>query len=891
MAERATSGLAGLLRQLRAEAGLTQQELAKAAGVSPRSVSDLERGINRTARHDTAVRLAGALGLAEPARSLFVAAALGRIQAAQVLAAGRGQPPGGPPAAAGGMHGFAPALTSFIGRDGPLREVAALLAEYRLVTATGPGGAGKTRLAGQVAGQVAGRFADGAWLVELAPVRDPALVPAVVAAALGVRDQPGVPAAGVLARVLARQQLLLVLDNCEHLIGAAAELCAGLLAACDDVRVLATSREPLAVAGEARYRLGPLTLPGPGDGADAARCEAVALFADRAQRADARFALDGETGLAVARLVARLDGMPLAIELAAARVEALGVTQLLDRLDDRFALLAGADRLAPDRQRSLAATVEWSYRLLEERERRAFRALSVFPAGFTLEAAEAVAGPGAGPAVLHLVDCSLLTPPRAGPDGRARYVMLETLRAYGAGLLAAAGEEDAAAAALAGWAVGVAEQAAAGLLTSTGEAAAARWLDAEDATMRQVLAWGMGRDREAALRLAATLAFWWLQRGRLPGLYPLLAELAGSAEPGSDRWCTAQTWAGHAAWYSRDLAGALRHFTTLRDAVADRPPSRALANALNGRAAALLDLGHLPEGAEEAGRSLAIARKVGYPVREVFALVALANAAAAAGDADEALRLARQADQVRDDIPPAMARESRVALTEMLIQAGDFAAAGPACAAALAACRDAGDLRNLPDLLYRMALLDLRAGRAGDAAAQLREALGLALRTGAMRWYYLDACGYLCAATGRPAEAVTMWAAYAALLLREDWPGTARLREEPLHAARQALGPARARAAEQRGAAMNRATAAEYALLLTEHPGPRQPAAPGLGRLSARERELVALVAQGRTNAQIAAQLYISVRTVTSHLDRIRDKTGCRRRADLTRLALSEGLV
>ena len=345
-------------------------------------------------------------------------------------------------AAAGGVHGFPAVLTSFIGRAGPVREVAGLLEEHRLVTVTGPGGVGKTRLAGQVARQVAGRFADGAWLAELAPVRDPAQVAAVVAAALGVREQPGVPVAEALARVLARQQLLLVLDNCEHVIGAAAQLCAGLLAACDDVRVLATSREPLRVAGEARYRLGPLALPGVDDPAEAGGSEAVALFADRARQADTGFALDGQTGPVVARLVARLDGMPLAIELAAARVEALGVAQLLDRLDDRFALLTAGDRLAPGRHRSLAATVEWSYRLLEEQERRVFRAVSVFPGPFTLEAAEAVAGAGAGPVVLQLVDCSLLVPPRAGPDGRSRYVMLETLRAYGAGLLAGAGEQD-----------------------------------------------------------------------------------------------------------------------------------------------------------------------------------------------------------------------------------------------------------------------------------------------------------------------------------------------------------------------------------------------------------------------------------------------------------------
>ena len=174
------------------------------------------------------------------------------------------------------------------------------------------------------------------------------------------------PTAGALARALVGQQLLLVLDNCEHVIGAAAQLCAGLLAACDDVGVLATSREPLAVAGEARYRLGPLTLPSANDPVDGGRSEAVMLFAERARRADPRFVLDGENGPVVARLVARLDGLPLAIELAAARVEALGVAQLLDRIDDRFALLTGGDRLAAGRQRSLAATVAWSYRLLDD---------------------------------------------------------------------------------------------------------------------------------------------------------------------------------------------------------------------------------------------------------------------------------------------------------------------------------------------------------------------------------------------------------------------------------------------------------------------------------------------------------------------------------------------
>jgi len=796
-------------------------------------------------------------------------------------------------AATGGVHGFPAALTSFIGRAGPVREVAGLLEEYRLVTVTGPGGVGKTRLAGEVARGAAGRFADGAWLAELAPVGDPAQVAAVVAAALGVREQPGVAVDEALVRVLARHQVLLVLDNCEHVIGAAAELCARLLAACDDVRVLATSREPLAVAGEARYRLGPLTVPGEGP-AEAAGSEAVALFADRARQADARFAVDEQTGPAVARLVRRLDGMPLAIELAAARVEALGVGQLADRLDDRFALLTAGDRLAPARQRSLAATVEWSYRLLDARGQRVFRAVSVFPGPFTLEAAGAVAGPGAGPAVLHLVDCSLLVPPRAGPDGRWRYSMLETLRAYGAGLLAQAGEGDGVAALLAGWAVGAAGQAAAGLQAIEGEVAAARWLDAEDATMRQVLAWAMEHDPEMALQLAVALAWWWFLRGRLAGNYPLLRHAAGQAEPGSDGWCAARFWLGYTAQWTGDLAASLRHFTELRDAVAHRGPCRALADGLVGRAGALSQMGRYPEAAGERRRSLAVARQAGYPMGEVLALGGSGFDAVQIGDLDGALAAARQAVQITAGVPGPVARFSAYALASVLVGAGDLAAAEPVCATALARAREVGDLWHQSSLLILMVILDLEAGRFRDAAERLRESLQLDTRTGF--WPnlgdHLDHCGLLCAATGRYAEAVTAWAAMAALKQEEklaDPPLDVRRRQEPLRRARQVLGPARAHAAEKRGAMMSLATATEYALMLTSTGLPRS--AQGPGKLTGRERELVTLVAQGRTDAQIAAELFISIRTVRSHLDRIRDKTGCRRRADLTRLALSAGLI
>jgi predicted ATPase/DNA-binding NarL/FixJ family response regulator len=795
---------------------------------------------------------------------------------------------------AGGVHGFPAMRTSFVGRAGPARELAALLEQHQLVTVTGPGGSGKTRLACEVARGVADRFADGVWLVELATVRDPAQVPAVVAAALGVREQPGVPAAGTVARVLARQQLLVVLDNCEHVIGAAAGLCAGLLAACDDLRVLATSREPLRVAGEAGYRLGPLAVPDPGDLAGAAACEAVALFTDRARQADAHFTLDDRTGPQVARLVARLDGMPLAIELAAAHVEALGVAGLVGRLDDQFALLTSADRLAPDRQRSLAAAVEWSYRLLDDRQQGVFRLLSVFPGPFTLEAAGVVAGADAEPAVLRLVDCSLVSPPRPGPDGRPRYALLETLRAYGARLLARAGEDDAAGAALAGYAVQVAEQAGAGLQTGIAEMAAVRWLQAEDAMMWQVLAWAVGHDPAVAVRLTAALGWWWQRRGRVP--VPLLRELAGRVEPDGDQWCAVQLWLGRAALNSFDLAAGLGCFTAVLDAAAGRGPSRLLADALEGRSGALLNMGRLAEGSEDARRALALARELNDPVGEAAALERLGHAAVNAGEYDRAVQLIRQIQQIPADLPGWLARSANLILVDALIGSGDLAAAETLGAAALAQCREADDeYGNMAGLLASMADLHLRAGRVDAAAAHVREELQIDLRAGLWFDLYngLSICGQLCVATGRYAEAITVWAPLTSHAQRETGADTLAFehhRNASMGKARQVLGADRARAAHERGAAMSLAAIAEYALLLTA-PAPQTGAAHGSGKLSARERELVTLVAQGRTNAQIAAQLYISVRTVGSHLDRIRDKTGCRRRADLTRLALTEGLV
>jgi predicted ATPase/DNA-binding CsgD family transcriptional regulator len=796
-------------------------------------------------------------------------------------------------AAVADLRGFPAALTSFVGRAAEVAEVAGLLAEYRLVTITGPGGMGKTRLAGEVARRVAGRFADGVWLVELASVQDPALVEAAVSVALGVGQAPGRPLTDALTAALSRQQLLLVLDNCEHVLDAVAGLCARLLPGADDVRVLATSREPVGLAGEARFRLGPLGLPRLGDGAGNPASEAAVLFADRARLADPHFALGQESGPVVERLVARLDGMPLAIELAAARVEGLGLTPLLNRLDDRFALLAGAGRLAAARQQSLAATAQWSYELLTGPEQQVFRRLSMFPGPFMLEAAEAVAG--AADVVLRLVECSLLTPPSPGPDGRPRYLMLETLRGFGAERLAAAGEQDETAAALARYALQTAEQAAAGIETPAGELAAARWLDAEAATMHAALGWALEHDPQAALRLALALAPWWRLRGRYSDGYSLLHAAATHCPPEETQWAAAQVWLGLLSLCVGDTVG-LGHFTAARDALAPFGPSPMLVQALNGRAGTLRNTGRLPESAAEARCALAMARDLGDAFGEATALFHLTHTGNYAGDHQATLdwlRQARQIDPAR--VPPVIARRNGITLAACLMEMGDLAPARSVCCEVLASARKAGAEELQAECLSVLAELELRAGRVPEATVPLVEALGLAARTGnVLLIYFLDVSGHLCTQTQRWAEALTLWAARSACqheIEMPDLPQEVAYRAGPLAKARQALGAAAVQAAEERGAAMTVATAIDFAALLAVG-DPRQPSpAPGQPRLSSRERELVTLVAQGRTDAQIATQLYISVRTVRSHLDRIRDKTGCRRRADLTRLALSAGLV
>ena len=424
-----------------------------------------------------------------------------------------------------------------------------------------------------------------------------------------------------------------------------------------------------------------------------------------------------------------------------------------------------------------------------------------------------------------------------------------------------------------------------------------RSLDAEDATTHRALTWALDHDPATALGLAIALAPWWYLRGRWGAGHALLSR-AVQHGAGGEEWCAGQVWLGHlAAAATSDYAAALGHFTMACDALAACAPSSVLADGLAGRSAALRNLDRPAEAADNARRALAMASELGYPAGRVAALIEFAVLGIYRGEEEASRDWLRQAQQVDPaSIPGRLARHCNTLLAMVLTVLGQTAAAQRSSADGLARARQAGDLSDQALWLGLLVDLDQTAGRIPEARAHLREAIEIAARTGdRLRLIEcLDKCGHICASTGRHAEAITLWAAFGAR--RQDYglpdlPDNVRCRQGPLRKAENALGPARTRAAEERGAAMTLQAADEYAALLAIPSPQPPPEAPGLKQLSARERELVALVAQGRTDAQIAAQLYISIRTVRSHLDRIRDKTGYRRRADLTRLALTAGLV
>ena len=495
-------------------------------------------------------------------------------------------------------------LTSFVGRQEQLTQLRELLTQSRLLTLTGAGGAGKTRLAIQVAAGIAGEFGDGVWYVDLAPITDPELVPIIAARAFGLPDQPGRSTMDTLSHFVADRQMLVVLDNCEHLLDASAALVNALLGAAAKLTLLTTSREPIGVAGEMSWRVPSLPLGN----------EAIELFTDRARHARPEFVVTDENAAVVAEICRRLDGLPLAIELAAARVRALSLTEILDSLHDRFRLLTGGARTAVRRQQTLRASVDWSHTLLTEPERLLFRRLAAFLGGFDLDAAQAVAGSGdvqryqVLDLLTLLVDKSLVVADENG--GRSRYRLLETVRQYALEKLGESGEADVVRTRHRDY-----YTALAALLDAPAGVNYEQRLDQaenEIDNLRTAVAWSLeNSDVELALALASSLQPLWQARGRRrEGL----------------------------TWFDTALAALDAHQPGLTPAERARAlADRALLAAAMGAA----------DSIDHAQQALAIAREVDHPAVLAAALTACGYFAAfnnpevARGYFAEAIELAR----------------------------------------------------------------------------------------------------------------------------------------------------------------------------------------------------------------------------------------------------------
>jgi predicted ATPase len=552
---------AAALRRYRLERGLSREELAEQAGLGPRAVSDLESGLYRTPHRDTVDLLARALRLSPQEHGVLASTVTRRRGGRPTTPSPAG---GAPLSPAPGTTGLPPAPTPLLGRTEELAAVVALLIEERarLLTLTGPGGVGKTRLSLDVAETVGGRVRDGVCWVDLshlgqaagAPPLD-ALVLSAIAGALGVREAPGAGLQAAVMAYLREKELLLVLDNFEHVLGAAS-LLVDLLGGARGIALLVTSRAPLRLRGERTFAVPPLALPAPdrvGDLAVVAASPAVHLFVQRARSAAPLFRLDESNGPVVAAICARLDGLPLALELAAARVVVLSPQELLARLDDRLGLLTAGPRDLPARQRTLRHALAWSYDLLQPEEQALFRLLAVFRGGGSLDAVEALSGcegrhlqqnsqplrAGEGPTVepaascvdvlAALTDMSLVRA-SAGADGATRFTMLETVRAFALAQLCASGSAAATNAAHAAYFLSLAEAAEAHLVGRDQAAWLAR-LEEEHDNLRAALDWALEQGEvEQGLRLAAAVRRFWHVRGHLAEGRGWLERLLARAE-------------------------------------------------------------------------------------------------------------------------------------------------------------------------------------------------------------------------------------------------------------------------------------------------------------------------------------------------------------------------
>ena len=653
------------------------------------------------------------------------------------------EPAPGPPLPAAPTNLPRP-LTRFVGRNRELDQVRRLVRASRLLTLTGAGGAGKTRLALESAGQLLAEFPDGAWLVELGALADPALVPRAAAAALRVRDEAAGSPIDTLAEALRDKRLLLVLDNCEHLVGGCAEMAAMLLEACPGVRILATSRQPLDVPGEVIWRVPSLALPPPDrlpplD--ELARSEAVELFLDRAGHVQPGFSVTADNALAVAQICYRLDGMPLPIEMAAGCLRVLAVEQINARLHDRFRLLTGRGRNDLPRQHTLRATMDWSYDLLSADERCLLARLGVFAGPFSLEAAEGVcAGDGIELAgflgvLTRLVDQSLVSVSVA--RGEARYRLLETVRAYAREKLEASGEERPLRARHQQWyraSAALAHRMFEEGAPEAGQLSVLERLEAEHANILAALAWqdAEREDAEGRLRLGAALWRFWLFSGRRGEGRECLERVLAETPPGaSAARADALTAAGMLARAQGDYLGAAAHHDAalaMRQALGD---PREIALSLGNLAVVAHDRGEYERATRLLEEALPLLAEAGSPFHRAIALNNLGRTVRFRGDLGRATDLTEESLRLFRDIGHRYGIAAALhSLADLAQCEGDLGRSATLYEESLALRRAVGhqpgiaiSLNGLGDLARRQGDL-ARASRLCDESLALRRALG-----------------------------------------------------------------------------------------------------------------------------------------------------------------------
>jgi len=772
-------------------------------------------------------------------------------------------------------------LSAFIGREQEITEVKKLLSANRLFTLSGPGGCGKTRLALKVAQELLGDFEDGIWFIDLASLYEPALVPQTVASTLGVYEQSGRTFLEVLSDYLLSRRVLLVFDNCEHLISPCARLAEGILQKCTDVKILATSREALGITGEFIWLVPPLSLPdlqpwaNPGQAVEAVqtyeKSESVQLFVARAQAISSGFGLTSENGGWVANICRHLDGMPLAIELAAARVRSLSVQQIAQRLDDRFHLLTGGSRTAPHRQQTLAATLDWSYALLSVKEQKVLQRLSVFAGGATLTAAESIcAGEGVESAealdtLSHLVDKNLVTVDR--PErGEPRYRLLETIREYARARLLESGEQERIHSQHLDYFLQVAEEAEP-KLEGSDQAAWISRLQLEPDNLRAALAWSLENNPGAALRLAGALGQFWLMRGHHFGEGKEWLEKAISRTKTSEQEALrakAFNWLGTLAFYHGDYARArsayedsLRLYQSVHDTygVAESSYFLADAAAMQGDAAA---------------------RNLFAAARSYFE----SNLASLREKGDE-WKLARMLNS----------------LGEIARIEGDYSAARSYYDESLILRRELGDQRGMAVSLINLGYVAHHQGDYQNAAESFEESLARFQQLESTRGIIdcLAALAGVAGAKKQPERATRLFGAAQALHetihagLAAAYPDRVEY-DRSMAAVRSQLTDDAFSTFWAEGRTMTLEQAVDYALSDQDMAVSDTSFKEKFGNLTPREREAAALIAQGKSNREIAEAMIVSVRTVETYVTRILNKLGFDSRVQIATWAVEKGL-